>query len=491
MSKFSIKTKIKLFLALLVVVFMLFSMTAVQVFAQITPFYFEDFEDNTSFFVNTNGVFGSIIELSATGTPPAYSGTRVFNMQANFEPDRGEYLITSDPLKPNATSSPDSDAYAEMYVYITGGGCGSPLFDFTSNNVHVAMDFVIENFATSPDFLKINCNGDIDQLRQNSQIFQAPVGEWFKMAIEYDYVNARYKGYVNDFLVREEIVGARNVIGVNFSTNEDPTYVDDFAYYDAISYDTFSNPPPAIISQSIDYETRFTGGVVSGASTSLQFDIDYFLDTNEFTASNRPDAININVLANGFLNDNQVDNVKSLILPLTTGTSTKTLISSHNYVDGDYIAFVNFFNLNNDSLTFTNSNIVIDFTVFNGVVTVSNVQSITDGSNISGNVYQDCGITNIYGCFVNGLTYAFTPQPNSLDRFTGLYENIETKPPFGYVTGILDALNGMNGSTTPAFDFGNVPFIDTIFTPFKALLAIGLWVIYALFFMGRLSRIDI
>jgi len=265
----------------------------------------------------------------------------------------------------------------------------------------------------------------------------------------------------------------------------------DFIFSIYSDYSPAGTSTPVIINP-IDFNTRFTDISITGSSTSVDFDIDYFLDTSEYTSQNRPDVINISILANGFLGDQQVDTVQNFILPLQNGTSSKVLTSTYNHSDGDYIAYVNFFNLTSNNLTFTQTGIIANYSIVGGVVDSFSIDTVSDGLNITSQTqYQECSISNIYGCFVNALIFTFVPESNTFDRFVGLYETIENKPPFGYVTAIIDDLSGITSSTTPAFDLSNIPFIAAIFDPLKALLAIGLWVIYAFFFMGRLSKIDI
>lgn len=247
----------------------------------------------------------------------------------------------------------------------------------------------------------------------------------------------------------------------------------------------------------LDFNTRFTDATATGtSSTTISVDVDYILDINEYTANNRPDAISIITLSNGFFNDQQVSNDRRLILPLTNGAQSKNipleyLPDNGGFPDGDYISYINFYNINTDNVTFNQANIILSFEISAGAIVSTNVDFISDGQNISTNFdYQECSITNLYGCLVNAFIFTFVPDENALDKFTGAWQQIEQKPPFGYVTSLIDALEN-NAVTTPAFDFGNIPFISTIFDPLKILFSIGLWFIYALFFLGRMDKLDI
>lgn len=248
----------------------------------------------------------------------------------------------------------------------------------------------------------------------------------------------------------------------------------------------------------LTFETKFTDATAIGAaSTSISIDVDYFLKTSEYTPQNRPDMINVTVLADGFFSDRQVAGASRLILPLTDGNHTKNIPiewiqDAGGFPDGNYIAYINFFNVNTTSPTFTNTNIVLKFEIDNGAVISSFIETLTTGEDAPPVAqYQDCSLTNLSGCFQNALIFAFVPDADALSRFTTLYQRIENKPPFGYVTSLKNALSGVSNTAVAAFDFGNIPFKTQIFDPFKGIMVIGLWLLYALYFMGRLNKLDI
>lgn len=252
-------------------------------------------------------------------------------------------------------------------------------------------------------------------------------------------------------------------------------------------------PPPI---SNIDYTTRFLDAVASGtASTSISMNVDYFLETSEYTASTRPDFISVITLADGFFNDQQVANDRRLILPLTDGEHTKNipmqyLVESGGFLDGNYYSYINFFNINTDAIVFSQSNLIVSFEISGGIVVNSSVAYIADGLENSLNFeYQDCSITNVYGCFVNALIFVFIPQSDSLNVFSDVYDDIKNKPPFGYYTATLDLLT--LSTTTAEFDFGNIPFQNEIFTPIKTGLASIIIFGYIFFFSGRLFKFNI
>lgn len=102
-----------------------------------------------------------------------------------------------------------------------------------------------------------------------------------------------------------------------------------------------------------------------------------------------------------------------------------------------------------------------------------------------------CNIANISGCFQNAIAFLFFPSPDALSTFSFLWENVKNKPPFGYVSQTISALNTISISGTASFEFGELPFMDEIFTPLKNGLEGLLWLSLIVGFLYRLRELDI
>jgi len=76
-------------------------------------------------------------------------------------------------------------------------------------------------------------------------------------------------------------------------------------------------------------------------------------------------------------------------------------------------------------------------------------------------------------CFMKkGLTWAFIPSSSSFDKFSTLKDEIKNKPPFGYFTSAVSAVEGLEGSTTGSFELEEVtPIYTYIFSPLRAGLS--------------------
>lgn len=131
------------------------------------------------------------------------------------------------------------------------------------------------------------------------------------------------------------------------------------------------------------------------------------------------------------------------------------------------------------------------FSVNNGLFPILGFQ-VGSTTSRAGLATTTCSITSIGGCFQNALAFLFFPSPNILDQFGLLWRQIENKPPFGYVSQTITGLRSINASSTPAFSFGNIPLISTIFTPFRTGLAALLWIgFFIAWYRGRLRHLDI
>lgn len=104
----------------------------------------------------------------------------------------------------------------------------------------------------------------------------------------------------------------------------------------------------------------------------------------------------------------------------------------------------------------------------------------------------DCGLYDI-GCqFQKAVTFLFVPSANVLDKFSNLWQTISNKKPFGYVTVTIQQLSNLDVSGSSAFDLGTIPFMDSLFTPFRTLLGGILWALFAIYFyQRRLVTLDI
>jgi len=143
----------------------------------------------------------------------------------------------------------------------------------------------------------------------------------------------------------------------------------------------------------------------------------------------------------------------------------------------------------------TGENLAIEKDTFFNVITNSYLASTGLNSPLENpaDLSQiNCSTFDI-GCqFQKAITFLFVPSDTVLNRYSGLWQQIRNKVPFGYVSAIIDQLEGLGDDATPAFDLGELPFMNTLFTPLRDAFGVMLWGIYAIYFYRhRLTQLDI
>lgn len=249
------------------------------------------------------------------------------------------------------------------------------------------------------------------------------------------------------------------------------------------------------------YETRFLGATLTASST-LSVDIDYFIDTSDFSSQyNRPDIVMVSV---SNLDSTQIDLKKKLILPLTNGTSSVLIDLDVPLPDGAYTAQVNFYNLFSDTFVLNRSYLTINFTILSGALSS---QSLVDSNNaifpISA-VDFECGLGNLSGCISTSFAFLFIPSENSVADFLSLNDTLATKFPFAYVYDFSDVISslysdpsmnmptfsvpwpGGNTFTILSYDLVNgVPFVSLI----RTIMGYLLWFAFGLAMYRRTLNI--
>jgi hypothetical protein len=107
-------------------------------------------------------------------------------------------------------------------------------------------------------------------------------------------------------------------------------------------------------------------------------------------------------------------------------------------------------------------------------------------------MYVDCGLTALQGCFQNALIWAFVPSSGAIANYYNFTTSMTTKAPMGYFTVVKNNLNGLNSTSSPAFAVVIPAHLKTyIFTPFDTAIAGILWFFFAVHFYKRLKTITV
>lgn len=117
---------------------------------------------------------------------------------------------------------------------------------------------------------------------------------------------------------------------------------------------------------------------------------------------------------------------------------------------------------------------------------------MTPRENPSGLTQIDCG-TFEFGCqFQKAIVFLFKPSDNVLNKFSNLWQTIAEKKPFGYITVTINQLKNIDESGSAIFTLGTIPFMDSLFTPFRTAISTILWALFAIYFYrNRLIHLDI
>ena len=252
-------------------------------------------------------------------------------------------------------------------------------------------------------------------------------------------------------------------------------------------------PPQYTVSEySQTYQTRFINLDLSGTSTALLFDIDYFLDSTEYNQTTEPNSIIVTTVKDGIFSDEIINISKQLIASYTTTYGDVQIIPNYNFSDGSYYSYVQFYNIETSNIVFPETKIDVEFEIDNGLISEIKTLSVFTGGTLSEFESQTCSLTNISGCIENSMRYLFLPSDTAIKRFTENWQDLRNYPPFGYLTSGLDALSNISTTTaTSSWSFGNIPFVNSIFDPFKLALIPLLWGIYGIFFYKRIREIDL
>jgi len=265
-------------------------------------------------------------------------------------------------------------------------------------------------------------------------------------------------------------------------------------------------PNSELTTLNLDYETRFTGVVVSGSSSStIVVNPAFYLETNEYTVNNRPDAVLVTVTENNLIAGNsQLDSIKKLILPLVTGNGSTTINLEHNYADGSYTGFLNFWNVQNDTFAFSASTLVFNFIVSGGSITSYSTVTNNTGLDLGVSNYQECGVLDITGCIINAGRYLVVPNEESIQNIIELRDDISTRWPFIYAFQMSELITDLytgesTASSSISYDFAGLGQLELISVhqieevPFTAWLreTLGLlmWLMFGMLMYNRVLRI--
>lgn len=257
-------------------------------------------------------------------------------------------------------------------------------------------------------------------------------------------------------------------------------------YYTQYNYDSVQNVfSTAVLNQTYNQIVAPQPYGVTTASTSVNLSVTYRVAA-DFNFAQVP-AFNIGYriydAVTGELETEYSDNFEENTALFFTYSTTTALIEGskimRSYIEN----------------AVTGQDLVVEDDTFFNVVTNTYLQAtgIDNPRANPGDLSQiDCDTFDI-GCqFQKALTFLIIPSQGVLDRYNSLWQQIRYKIPFGYVTVVITQLQELDNTATAVFDFGDLPFMSTVFTPFKDAISLILWGIFAIYFyQHRLTKLDI
>lgn len=217
-------------------------------------------------------------------------------------------------------------------------------------------------------------------------------------------------------------------------------------------------------------------------STNVQFLFDYYFnDTEDFGAYDYV-SVELTDLTLGY----------TVVLPkeyitasgLSTYDFTSELVEQHLYMWRPFIH-----STGSSTPSIFGNNQTFDVVTYSGQFTPfptpNSTSTITD-------LTLECSDDLISGSICKVFGYLFVPDASILDKFSNIWQRIKDKRPFGYVTKTIEQLESLDVSGSSAFTLGTVPFMDSVFTPFRTAISGILWALFAIYFyQRRLIHLDI
>jgi hypothetical protein len=219
-----------------------------------------------------------------------------------------------------------------------------------------------------------------------------------------------------------------------------------------------------------DYtNTKFTNLIISSTTGYVNFEVDYYLDPDEYDSSvsaKNPTTFSVS------LSQKPSTDFTTYGYSLNGSTGNQTADGDWSSVldDGVYDYLIKFSNFGCSSglsaCPFPQSYISGDFTISGGVITATSTPDYYTAERFAGWIetgetpYHECGLTDITGCLKNVVIWAFVPADFSTTYWENTKLYAETKTPFVYAFQFQDQMETLASSAS-----GTIPTL-TVDMPF-------------------------
>jgi len=217
---------------------------------------------------------------------------------------------------------------------------------------------------------------------------------------------------------------------------------------------------------STQYNTRFTTLNLLSASTTVKFNVGYFIDPEEADVNQQdknPNQVYVRYskVPTTAMSARSFSITDSVNPTWGNGTSTVELSLDPSSTYDVNVSFGNAGTVINGVQPFPLSYLYFNVTTdaFGGVATTTTLE-IYNALEQKTFDYQPCSLTQIGGCLINAGYALVVPSDASINRFSDLYDTLSTKFPFAYLTDFRDSITSIyEGSTTASLGL-TVPFGD-------------------------------
>jgi len=268
--------------------------------------------------------------------------------------------------------------------------------------------------------------------------------------------------------------------------------------YGYLPYYYIDTAPDLVTLSASDYvNTKFTDLTISSTTGYVNFEVDYYLDPEEYDSS--ISAKNATTFAVSLSLRPSTDfTTYGYSLNGSTGNQTADGDWTSVLADGTYDYLIKFSNFGCSSglsaCPFPLSYITGNFTLSGGIITSSSTpnyftaERFASWIEIGESPYYECSVTDIAGCLKNVVVWAFVPGDFSTEYWQSTLDYAETKTPFIYAfqfqTEIETLANAATGSLpTLAVDFpgvGTTTLMDSSWFDNGSVLDIGGALLYTL-----------
>lgn len=87
--------------------------------------------------------------------------------------------------------------------------------------------------------------------------------------------------------------------------------------------------------------------------------------------------------------------------------------------------------------------------------------------------------------------YLFYPSTDVTSIYSDTYDEIKTKPPFGYIEEISNIFNNFSTSTTSTIQFADLSNLSSFFDPIKNIVSAILWVLFGFWVFHKFRNIEL